>query len=420
MKIKVKKLSYEDVLNLPREKHIKPPKQSGFFRWLMKTLSVKELKDINFKCKEVGMEKLSDNEPAFFLMNHSSFTDLQIAATLLQNRPYHIVMTNDGMIGKSFLMRKLGCIPTRKFITDVIFVKDASHVVKKYNSSILMYPEASYSFDGTMTPLPDSLGKMVKLLNIPVIMIRTYGAFLRDPLYNNLQKRKVDVSVTQTYLLSKEEIKEKSVAEINDIINKTFEYNHFKEQIDNKIKITEPFRADSLERVLYKCQKCGCEGRMLGKGISIKCDNCGDTHELSEEGKLIHIGDGESKFELIPDWYNWERQCVREEILEKSYKLDTTVNIKMLVDSKYIYDIGEGRLVHDVNGFMLTNNDKSLVYKQGPKYSYSLYADYYWYEIGDVISIGDMKAQYYCFPDKESNVSVAKARLATEEMYKLI
>ena len=43
-----------------------------------------------------------------------------------------------------------------------------------------MYPEASYSFDGTATPLPDSLGKCVKLLNIPVVMIKTYGAFARD------------------------------------------------------------------------------------------------------------------------------------------------------------------------------------------------------------------------------------------------
>ena len=57
-----------------------------------------------------------------------------------------------------------------------------------------MYPEASYSFDGTATPLPDSIGRLVKMLGVPVVTIRTYGAFARQPLYNGLRKRKVNVS----------------------------------------------------------------------------------------------------------------------------------------------------------------------------------------------------------------------------------
>ena len=48
---------------------------------------------------------------------------------------------------------------------------------------------------------------------------------------------------------------------------------------------------------------------------------------------------------------------------------------------------------------------------------YSLYADYYWYEIADVICVGNRDALYYCFP--KSDVSVAKARMAVEELYKL-
>ena len=58
-----------------------------------------------------------------------------------------------------------------------------------------------------------------------------------------------------------------------------------------------------------------------------------------------------------------------------------------------------------------------MIFSQGPKACYGLYADYYWYEIGDVICIGDKKRLYYCFPKDKTNV--AKARLAAEEMYKL-
>ena len=59
-----------------------------------------------------------------------------------------------------------------------------------------------------------------------------------------------------------------------------------------------------------------------------------------------------------------------------------------------------------------------LHYEQKSKASYSLYADYYWYEIGDVICIGDSKVLYYCFPKTEQDV-VAKTRIATEEIFKL-
>ena len=65
----------------------------------------------------------------------------------------------------------------------------------------------------------------------------------------------------------------------------------------------------------------------------------------------------------------------------------------------------------------LTGCGGKLDYAQGPLTCYSLYADYYWYEIADVICFGNQDALYYCFP--KSAVSVAKTRMAVEELYKL-
>ena len=101
---------------------------------------------------------------------------------------------------------------------------------------------------------------------IPVIKIRTSGAFLRDPLYNMLQLRKVKVSAKMKYVLSPEEIKEKSVDELNEILRDLFSFDYFREQKENNIRVTEPFRADGLNRVLYKCPHCLSEGKMIGKG----------------------------------------------------------------------------------------------------------------------------------------------------------
>lgn len=417
MRIRIKEMAYEDVLARPVGVHMRPVRPVLLFRMLLKLLSAAELKKTNFSHREIGMEKLGKREPCLILMNHSSFIDLKIAATLLYPRPFNIVCTSDGFVGKNWLMRAIGCIPTRKFVADMPLVRDMLHALKKLRCSVLMYPEASYSFDGTATPLPESIGKCLKLLGVPVVMIRTYGAFARDPLYNNLKLRRVDVSADMEYLLSPEEIRTKSAEELNGILREKFSFDNFRWQQENNVRIAESFRADCLNRVLYKCPRCGAEGRMLGKGTTLVCENCGKGYELTEYGFLKAL-EGETEFSHIPDWYRWERECVRQQLQDGTYCLDVPVDICMMVNTKSIYRVGSGRLRHTTEGFHLTGCDGKLDYTQKPAASYSLYADYYWYEVGDMVCIGNAEALYYCFPTEGGDI-VARTRLAAEELYKM-
>ena len=442
MKIKVKNLSYDDVLKLPAYKHKKVAKQSFFFRKLMYTLSKSEVKKVNFTHTEISMDKLGAKEPALYLMNHSSFIDLSIASVLINPKPYHIICTSDGFVGKEILMRGLGCIPTRKFQTDVALVKDMQRALKNLKSSVLMYPEASYTFDGCATPLPEGLGKFIKLLKVPVVMIKTNGAFLRDPLYNCLQLRKVDVNATMEYILSPDDIESMKPSEINELLKKHFTFDNFKFQQVNHIKVDEPFRADGLNRILYKCPCCMTEGNMKGAGITLRCNNCGTSYRLDEYGYLCRENTNDTiniatdtalqdkdisksdmpegyDFSHIPDWYRWERDEVRREIENGTYKLEVPVKIRMMVNFDAVYEVGDGILTHTVSGFHLTGCDGKLEYFQKSRASYSLYSDYYWYELGDMICIGDTNALYYCFPPEDIDI-VAKTRLATEEIYKCL
>ena len=107
------------------------------------------------------MEKAGDGH-WLVLMNHSSFIDLEIASTVLFPRRFNIVCTTDGFIGKNLLMKLIGCIPTAKSVSDPTLIKDMQFALQKKKSSVLMYPEASYSFDGCATPLPRKLGALLK------------------------------------------------------------------------------------------------------------------------------------------------------------------------------------------------------------------------------------------------------------------
>lgn len=419
MKIQIIEKPYLEVIEehkANKGKHIKPKKPNILFRTLMKLLAIPSMMATHFKHEEIGMERLGKGENAFYLMNHSSFIDLEIVADLLYPKPFNIVSTTDSFVGKEWLMRQIGCIPTKKFVTDPGLVRDMMYAARDLHDNIVMFPEAGYTFDGTTTVLPDSIGSIVKLLKLPLVSIITSGAFARDPLYNNLQLRKVDVLATVEYLLSPEEIERMSPEEITAIIRDKFAFDGFKWQKENNIHIAEPFRADGLERILYKCPHCKCEGKMIGKGETITCTECGKVYYLTELGELVCDGDA-CEFPHIPDWYKWEREEVRREVEAGTYSLDIPVDIVVSVDTKSMFHVGEGHLTQNNNGIHL-ESDGGIDYSHKPTASYTICCDFNFYEIGDMIGFGDNKCLYYCFP-KVDGVSVAKVRLFQEELYKI-
>ena len=417
MKIRTKYRTYSQVMALPRPAHKRPYRPSMLLQTVIRVASILDLWPVHFRYETHGMERIGKKEPCLILMNHSSFLDLKIASGIFYPRPYGIVSTYDTLMGKELLMRLVGCFPTQKFVTDLTLIKDMEHLLKEKKVSVLMYPEAGYSFDGRTTLLPRKMGILLKKLGVPVVTVITKGAFARDPLYNGLQLRKVRVTADVTCMATAEEVKSKSVAELDALLDEAFSFDGFRWQQEAGVRITEPFRADGLNRILYKCPHCGAEGKAEGKGILWTCGACGKIYELTETGFMKAL-DGETRFDHVPDWVDWQRQEVRRELTEGTYLLDTPVKIGMMVDHKALYMVGEGRLRHDAEGFRLTGCNGELDYTQGPVASHTINADFFWYEIGDVICIGTGDCLYYCFP--KDATPVAKTRLAAEELYKLV
>ncbi len=414
MKIKVKKADYSVVAAKAAPAHKKPLRPNFLLRLAIRVASIPDLWATKFRFERVRMDACK-GEPCLVLMNHSCFLDLMIAHRVLKG-PFNIVTTSDAFVGMPLLMRMIGCVPTQKFVTDIRLVQDMTYCLKTLKNHVLMYPEASYTFDGTATALPRKMGVLLKKLDVPVVMITTQGAFTRQPLYNGLRKRRVPVSAKVECLFTRQEVKDLSVQELSDRLDQAFTFDGFAWQKAQGIQVNAKDRAEGLSRILYQCAHCGAEGGMVSAGTSIRCSHCGKEYEMLPDGSL-QAREGKTEFPHIPDWYAWQRQQVRKQILDGSYKLERDVDIAMLKDFKAIYMVGQGKLTHDLTGFHLTGCDGRLEYSQKPLNCYGLYADYLWYEIGDTICIGNNECLYYCFP-KGGDV-VAKTRMATEEMYKL-
>lgn len=419
MKIKTLDKSYDEVMAIKPAKHYKPKKTNIFWQTLTKVISKILLPRKRFTHTEVGMERLGKNEPALILMNHSGFTDFEIAYSMLYPRKFNTVAALETFMGLEWLMKAIGCFATRKYITDLQLIRDIKHCLEKNKSSVLMYPEAVYTLDGTTVTLPSTLPRFIKMLGVPLCILKTNGVYLHNPAYSYLKDRDVPMHAELRYVLSPEEIKEMSPKEIADVLEREFSYDEFRWQKDNNIVIDEPFRAEGLHTILYKCPHCKKEGKMQSEGTHLSCSACGKTWELTELGYL-RATEGETYFDHIPDWYKWERECVRREVLDGNYGFTVPCDIMMLVDTKALYKVGTGWLSHSMeDGFHLTGCNGKLDYRQSSRSMYTCEATPYWYQIDDVIGLGDSRALYFAFPKEQKEV-VGKVKLAVEEIFKIL
>ena len=317
-------------------------------------------------------------------------------------------------------MELIGSICKRKFINDLHLVKSIRRVLQK-GDVFCMYPEARYTPDGTTAILPEAIGKLIKMNKVPVACIVHHGNHLRTPFWNFRKKRKVPLYTTFTQILTAEDVEKMSVDEINIVVRKSLEYDEYRYQKENGIKITEPFRAEGLHKILYQCPACKTEHKMNSKGAEIFCEECGKRWTLLEDGNL-KASEGETEFNHVPDWFAWERSEVRKQVEDGTYNFEDKVDVYSLPRCWRFMHLGDATLTHDINdGFVLTGHYRGKDYKieRKPLGQIGLHVeyDYCYIKPFDCVDISTDKDSFYCYPTKQNVIT--KLSFATEEIYKL-
>ena len=391
-----------------------PRRVSWYLRPITWLISFPSVWRHRVKIDRVKMEGLK--APYLMLCNHNAFFDFMVAtAAVFPHQPYYIVAV-DGFVGKSWLMRRVGCIPKRKFTNDVRLVRQLQRVSDR-GKIVAFYPEARYSLCGTNAVLPPSLGKLSKLLKIPVVTLITNGHHINSPFWN-LKSRKIKTHAKMEQIITQGEINDLTYEEINKRINDAFVYDDFAWQKQNKIRVKYKNRAKGLHKVLYQCPHCKAEYNMDSDGIRLWCKKCNHTWEMSEYGELTSV-EGETYFSHIPDWYEWERKNVVKEIEDDKYYFESECRVHSLPNAKGFVDIGEGHLVHNMEGFVLSGGYRGQEYtlKIPTQALYSCHIEYNYLKWKrDCIDLSTLTDTFFIFP-KGDDFSVTKISLATEELF---
>ena len=356
--------------------------------------------------------------PYLLLCTHHAFMDFKVTTKTIFPHGGTYVVAIDGFIHREGIMRQVGCISTRKFLSDTKLVRNLMYSINVLKQTAIIYPEARYSICGTTAILPPSLGKLAKLLNVPVVVLNMHGHYLNSSVWN-LKDKGMPVTADMTQIVTQDEIGVISTDEINQRIHDAFQYDEYQYQLDKGLLNKDPKRCEGIEPVLYKCPHCKEEGKMEARGTILTCKACGKSYEYQENGEIKALS-GETEFPHIPDWYEWERSCVREEILNGTYKIEDDVDVDSLPNSKGFINLGPGHFVHDLSGLKVTfeENNKDITFIKEPLENYSCHIEFKYNNKGDQVSFSKPNDTYY-FAFKNLKNIIVKVHFGVEELYKV-
>jgi len=396
----------------------KPPVRT---RWFLRPLTyLLSIPDVLAHNVRINYEGTKDLKPPFLLLsNHNAFMDFKVLTKAIYPRRANYVVAIDGFIGREWLLRNVGCICKRKFTSDITLVRQLIRVIENGDVAVV-YPEARYSLCGTTSVLPESLGKLCRLLKVPVATFICHGHHVNSPFWNLTPRKVKPTEVDFKLLYTPEQLESMTPDEVNAGLVQAFQYDDFAWLRDRGLQMHFEKRAEGLDRVLYKCPKCGAEYEMTAKGNELICSHCGKRWEMAPNGVLRAL-EGETEYSHVPDWYEWERACVRKEVEAGTYSTgELPVEVRSLPNSKKFIPLGKGTMVHDMNGFRVSVRDllghEHRMDIPVPA-AYSVHIEYnYLGKWGDCVDLNTLTDTWYTYP-KVPGCNVTKMALATEELY---
>lgn len=403
-----------------------PPKQNLFFMPFIWAYCWGVTRSGKLRINKVRMKGLKP--PYLVLGTHHAFMDFCITPLALFPHRANYVSELEGFENYGeWLYRQAGCLGTRKFVDDLALVENIRQVIKR-KGILVLYPEARYANVGTASSLPPAVGKLAKLLKVPVVVINMRGNYLQSPIWNLTKRKEARLDTTITQVFTKEEIMQATVEEINETLSEFLAYDEYEWQNKTKMAITYEKRAEGIQLPLYQCPVCGKEFAMKTVGAKLFCEHCKTEWEMDVYGRLKQVStekkvylDASVDFSHIPDWYEWERKQVIEEINQGTYHLDCQVRIEALPNAVNFIDCGQGRLRHEKEGFYLTFRDygeeeeKTMFFSAASMLS--IHTEYDYRGKGQCVTLSTLDNTYFLFP-LEEGFNATKIQFATEYLYK--
>ena len=334
-----------------KKKSTKPPKTMWSTRHygilLFICVVMKVVCNAHYK-KSKAFQQQKNKGPMLVLCNHMSALDFCFfSSAFFFKRVSFVVAENMKYSTPLFAKMITGyrCILKKQYYSDFSCIKN----IKRYldaGISVCLCPEGKVAAEGKTGVIPSSIAKLVKWLGYPVATIVTTGAGLTRPKWaHTLRRGRVDSRCDM--LFDVEELKSATNDEIMDKIKDALYVNEHVYQLENGTRFHGLRYAEGLERLLYRCPKCGAEFAITAKGDTLTCEKCKNTVRYSKKGGLHPARDSVCP-ERIDLWYDLEREQIALEVAEDDFCLEYPVHLFIENESKDGYKfVTSGNLMLD-------------------------------------------------------------------------
>lgn len=343
--------------------------------------------------------------PYLVIGTHQGFSDYYIGP--LSAFPHRAMYVSDmeGFAGfGNWLYRGLGCIGKRRFVADYSVISNVRYAISK-GQSVFIYPESRHSNIGTTSYVPKNIGRLCKILKVPVVTLSCSGSYLANPFWNESTTFKVPITATMECIYTPSEASSVSADEIQRKIESKLQYDEYDYMHKAGFKIKAANRAEGIHKALYICKSCGTPYKMKSSGSTLSCSACGTSWSMTEDGWLVRVGDESATKIHIPDWYELQRSRAisdYESVGPQQFVRSFKVRVEALPNENGFIDLGEGLLELNSLEYKLTFKDVSGT-SQILKFPHinreSVQTEYDYRGKGEAIVLSTKDCCYYLYSD---------------------
>ncbi len=297
-------------------------------------------------------------EPGSIVMiaNHASRVDYQFTAPVCYPKKLNYVVGYNEFFRfpTSLLLPVMQVIPKKNFTPDTHAMRQILRVIHN-GGNICLMPEGMSSITGMAQPVIPGGAKLIKKLGVPVYFSKISGGYLTYTKHC-LDQRKGRIDVVVDRMFSAEQLREMSVEEIEDTMNRLLAHDDYMWNRKAHVRFDGKGQmAKHLDTLLYLCPKCGALYEMDCESNTMRCRRCGNTVELDEYYQLRPVGDSVCPG-LVTDWTIMERRRAAEEVRRPDFCHSGHVRVGVLPDHKPLTGDetslirGEGTLTLDHGG----------------------------------------------------------------------
>ena len=320
-------------------------------------------------------EEIKDVKGPFLVVaNHQSLNDFGVVAWACRQSQMHFVISSHFFHNAIYnkLFHFIGAISKRQFVPDTVSVRKMLRVARK-GESICMFPEGQTCYSGENAAVDPGIGRLTKLLGLPVINIQIRGNYLRRPKWARGKTYPSACEAKASLLLSKDDIERLSAEEISAVITDGIAYDEFEWQRKHMYLSRRPRTAEGLESILYVCPVCEKELTLETSGRHLRCTACGYDVLLNDYGFFESPDGTPAHIDTISGWMRWQSRFVKKQ-LDEGTLLPLSSHGRYLESDLGDYEeygyhcYGEGTGTLDETGFTFegTRNGEPYTYRINP------------------------------------------------------